>query len=272
VTRIHPTAVVDPGAELAEGVEIGPCCVVEEGARLGPGVRLHSHVHVFRNTEIGAQTTVFPFASLGALPQDLKYGGEATRVVIGEHNQIREHVTIHGGTAFGGGLTRVGDRNLLMVGAHIAHDCRVGSHVILGNGVLLAGHVAVEDYAVINADAAVQQFLRVGESSYLAAKAGLMQDLPPFVWSQGHPARALRINRVGLERRGFRAERIAPIERAFRVLFRSKLTPRQGFASVREHLACSEDVQKLLAFLEKSERGFVRVRRASAAPDATAAE
>ena len=269
--RIHPTAAVDAGAELQEGVEIGPYCVVEEGARLGPGARLHSHVHVFRNTEIGAGTVVYPFASLGALPQDLKYGGEETRVVIGEHNQIREHVTIHGGTAHSGGLTRIGDRNLLMVGAHIAHDCRVGSHVILGNGVLLAGHVTVDDYAVINADSAVQQFLRVGESSYLAAKAGLMQDLPPFVWGQGHPARALRINRVGLQRRGLSPERIAAIERAFRVLFRSKLAPRQGFASVREHLGCSEDVQKMLAFLEKSERGFVRVRRASAsAPSATA--
>jgi UDP-N-acetylglucosamine acyltransferase len=249
--------------------------VVEAGARLGPGVRLHSHVHVFPHTEIGAQTAVFPFASLGAVPQDLKYGGEATRVVIGAHNQVREHVTVHGGTAFGGGLTSIGDHNLLMVGAHVAHDCRVGSHVILGNGVLLAGHVSVEDHAVINADAAVQQFLRVGESAYLAAKAGLMQDLPPFVWSQGHPARALRINRVGLQRRGFRPERIAAIERAFRVLFRSKLAPRQGFASVREHLGCSEDVQKLLAFVEKSERGVVRVRRAStssSSPSASAAE
>jgi UDP-N-acetylglucosamine acyltransferase len=265
LTRIHPTAAVDAAAEVDEGAEVGPYCVVEAGARLAAGTVLQGHVHVSRNTQIGAGTVVFPFASIGAVPQDLKYTGEITRVVIGEHNQIREHVTIHGGTAASGGLTSIGDRNLLMVGCHVAHDCRVGSSVILGNGVLLAGHVVVEDHAVINASAAVQQFLRVGESAYLAAKAGLMQDLPPYVWSQGHPARALRINRVGLQRRGFTPERIEPIERAFRMLFRAKMLPRQAFAAVREHLACSSDVQKLLTFVEKSERGFVRVRRSGSA-------
>jgi UDP-N-acetylglucosamine acyltransferase len=264
VTRIHPTAVVDAAAELEDGVDIGPYSVVEAGVRLGAGVVLRSHVHVFENTEIGSRTEVFPFASLGAAPQDLKYGGEPTHVVIGEQNRIREHVTVHGGTALGGGFTSVGDHCLLMVGTHIAHDCRIGNHVIMGNGVLLAGHVVVEDHATVCADSAIQQFVRVGESSFLAAKAGLMQDLPPFVWSQGHPARALQINRIGLERRGFPPERIAALERAFRALFRSKRSPRQAFAAVREQLGGSPDVQKLLAFLEKSERGFVRVRRGSA--------
>jgi UDP-N-acetylglucosamine acyltransferase len=217
------------------------------------------------DTSIGAGTVIFPFTSLGEQPQDLKYRGETTRLVIGRENAIREHVTIHTGTAVGGGMTTIGDGNLIMVSVHIGHDCRVGSHIILGNGVLLAGHVTVEDYARIYANAAVQEFLRVGESSFLAAKAGLMQDLPPFVWSQGHPARALRINRVGIERRGFDAARVETIERAFRMIFRSRTLPRDAFAQVREHLGSSPDVQRLLGFLEKSERGFVRVRRSRTA-------
>jgi UDP-N-acetylglucosamine acyltransferase len=265
VTRIHPTAVVDPAAEVDPMAEVGPYCLLGPGVRLAEGVVLRSHVNLSGDISIGAGTTVFPFASLGDQPQDLKYRGETTRVVIGRENAIREHVTIHAGTAVGGGMTTIGDGNLIMVGVHIGHDCRVGSHVILGNGALLAGHVTVEDYARIYASAAVQEFLRVGESSFLAAKAGLMQDLPPFVWSQGHPARALRVNRVGLERRGFEPERLEMIERAFRMIFRSKALPRDAFAAVREHLGCSQDVQRLLGFLEKCERGFVRVRRSRTA-------
>jgi UDP-N-acetylglucosamine acyltransferase len=265
LTRIHPTAVVDPAAEVESTAEIGPFCLVGAGVKLGDGVVLRSYVNLSGDTSLGAGTMVFPFASLGDQPQDLKYRGENTRVVIGRNNSIREHVTIHAGTAVGGGITAIGDGNLIMAGAHIGHDCHVGSNVILGNGVLLAGHVTVEDYARIYANAAVQEFLRVGESSFLAAKAGLMQDLPPYIWSQGHPARALRVNRVGLERRGFEPERIESIERAFRMIFRSKALPRDAFASVREHLGCSQDVQRLLGFLEKSERGFVRVRRSRTA-------
>jgi UDP-N-acetylglucosamine acyltransferase len=262
--RVHPTALVDPAAQLGDDVEIGPFAVVGPDVQLARGVVLRSHVVVCGRTSIGEGTVVYPFTSIGDAPQDLKYRGETTQVVIGRDNQIREHVTIQRGTAFGGGRTVVGDHNLLMVGVHLGHDCRVGSHIIMGNGVLLAGHVQIEDYATLYGQTAVQQFLRVGESAFLAAKAGLMQDLPPFVWSQGHPARALRVNRVGLERRGFEPQRIADIERAFRMIFRSKLPPRESLDAVREHLGSSPDVQRLVSFLEKSERGFVRVRSARA--------
>jgi UDP-N-acetylglucosamine acyltransferase len=265
--RIHPSALVDPAAELEEGVEIGPFCSVGPGVRLERDVVLRSHALVCGRTQIGAGTVVFPFTSLGDAPQDLKYRGEATQVVIGRGNQIREHVTIQAGTAFGGGRTVIGDHNLIMVGAHIGHDCQIGSHIIMGNGVQLAGHVQIEDHATLYAQTAVQQFLRIGESAFLAAKAGLMQDLPPYVWSQGYPARALRVNRIGLERRGFSPERIAAIDRAFRLIFRSKLSPRESLDSVREHLGGSADVQRLVNFLEKSERGFVRVRSRAAESD-----
>jgi len=211
-------------------------------------------------TLVGEDTVIFPFAVVGEVPQDLKYRGEATRLVIGARNTIREHVTINIGTTGGGGLTRIGDDNLLMSGAHVGHDSQIGNHTILGNNVLLAGHVTVEDYAVIYAQAAVQTYLRVGESSFLAAKAGLMQDLAPFTWAQGHPTRLLKINRVGLERRGVAPARIQAIERAFRTLFRSGLRPRDAFAAAREAAPDCPEVERLVAFLEKSEHGFARVR------------
>jgi len=257
---IHSTAVVDPGARVHDDAEIGPFCVVGADVTLASGVVLHSHVQIAGHTSLGEGTSVFPFASLGMPPQDLKYQGETSRLVIGARNRIREHVTIHPGTSGGGNVTSVGDDNLIMVGAHIGHDCRVGSHVIMSNSVLLAGHVEVGDHAVLYGAAAVQPFLRIGESSFVAAKAGVMQDIAPFSWCQGHPARVLRLNRVGLERRGIGPDEIRAIERAFRLIFRSKLRPREAFAKVRSLLPEFSEVERLVAFLEKSERGFARVR------------
>jgi len=257
---LHPTAIIDSTAEVHPEVEVGPYCVVGPNVKLARGVRLHSHVSVTGVTSIGEDTEVFPFACIGMPPQDLKYRGELSRLVIGARNRIREHVTIHPGTAGGGNVTEVGDDNLIMIGSHIGHDCRVGSHVIMSNNVLLAGHVEVGNHAVLYGSAAVQPFLRIGESVFLAAKAGVMQDLAPYTWCQGHPARVLRVNRVGLERRGIDPDEIRAIERAFRLIFRSKLRPREAFAKVRSLLPEYGEVERLVGFLEKSERGFARVR------------
>lgn len=258
--KIHSTAQVDPAAEVDDEVEIGAYATVGPGVRLARGVTLRAHAHVTGATSIGPETEIFPFASVGEPPQDLKYRGEKTRLQIGARNRIREHVTIHGGTAGGGGVTTVGDDNLLMVGTHVGHDCSIGSHVVIANQVLLAGHVQVGDHARILGGAAIQQFLRVGESCFLAALSGVMQDLAPFTWVQGHPARVLRMNRVGLERRGLTPEEIAPIERAFRLIFRSRLPPGESLAKARSMFPESPEVGRLVSFLEKSERGFARVR------------
>jgi UDP-N-acetylglucosamine acyltransferase len=258
---IHPTACVDPAAEVDPQAEIGPYCVVGPHVRLARGVVLRSHVCVSGRTEIGEGTQIFPFAAIGEQPQDLKFRGEETRLLIGARNLIREHATVHPGTADGGGLTAIGDDNWLMIGTHVGHDCRIGNHVMMGNAVQLAGHVSIADYAYVQASAAVQQFLRIGESAFVAAKAGVMQDIAPFSWCQGHPTRVLRMNRVGLERRGYTAEQIEPVEAAYRLIFRSKLSPRESLARARALWPQSAEVERLVAFLEKSERGFARVRQ-----------
>lgn len=257
---IHATAVVDPKAQVHPEAEIGPFVVVGPHVKIAKGVVLRAHVLVSGHTEIGEGTEVFPFTALGEPPQDLKYRGELSRLVIGARNRIREHVTMHPGTSGGGGVTSIGDDNLIMIGSHVGHDCRVGSGVCMSNNVQLAGHVEVGDHCVIFAGAAVQPFLRIGESVFVAAKAGVMQDLAPFTWCQGHPTRVLRVNRVGLERRGIDPEHIQVIERAFRLIFRSKLRPREAFAKVRSLFPEFAEVERLVAFLEKSERGFARVR------------
>jgi len=257
---IHPTAVIDAKAELADQVEIGPYATVGAGVRLAEGVVLHAHAHVAGRTEIGPETHVFPFAAIGESPQDQKYRGEDVRLVIGARNHFREHTTAHPGTVKGGGITRIGDDNLFMIGAHVAHDCVVGNGVILANGAMLAGHVSVGDHAVIQAVAGIQQFLRVGEASFIAGHAGLIQDAPPFCFLQGYPARVLKLNRIKLERLGWDAARIEAVERAFRIVFRSRLAPPAAFARVREELAGSPDALRLVDFCEGAERGFARAR------------
>lgn len=258
--RIHSTAIVDSTAEVDETVEIGPYAVVGPHVRLGANVVLRPHCHVTGFTEVGSESVIFPFASVGEIPQDQKYRGEPTRLLIGERNQIREYVSMNPGTAAGGGLTSIGDDNLFMNGAHVAHDCQVGSHVVMSNHVGLAGHVRIEDHAVLAAMAGVHQFTRVGESAMLGAFAGLNQDLAPFSIGFGVPAKVIAMNRVNVERRGFSKERIRSIDRAYRLIFRSGLRPVEAFSAVREQLPDSRDAEHLVAFLEKSERGFARIR------------
>lgn len=260
MSKIHPSAVVDSKAEVDATVEIGPHAIVGPEVRLGAGVILHGHAHVTGDTEIGRETHIFPFACVGEPPQVLDYKGEHTKVIVGARNQIREYVTIHAGTAGGGGTTSVGDDNLLMVGMHIGHDAHLGSNIVISNNAQIAGHVQIDDYAVISANSAILQFCRVGESAFLAGISGLVQDLAPFCWAHGYPARMMKVNRIGMERRGLSEDRIVAVEQAYRMIFRSKQRSEEAFAQVRSELPGSSEAERMVAFLEKSERGFARVR------------
>ncbi len=260
MSRLHPTAIVDAQAEVDSSVEIGPYAIVGPHVRLGPGVVLRPHAHVTGHTEVGSETTIYPFASVGEDPQDKKYKGEPTRLAIGAHNTIREYCTLHAGTAEGGGLTSVGDDNLFMLGVHIAHDCQIGNATIMANNTQLAGHVRVEDYAVLGASVHVHQFCRIGESAMLGALAGVSQDVAPFVIAQGDRAKVLKVNRINMERRGFSQAQMDAAERAYRIIFRSGLTPHEAFARVRSELLESPHAEHMVAFLEKSERGFCRAK------------
>ena len=256
--RIHPSAVVDPRAKLAEDVEIGPGATVGPEVELAAGVELRPHAYVWGRTHVGAGTRVFPFAVLGEEPQDKSFSGESTQLVIGRGNVIREHVTIHVGTLKGGGCTRIGDDNLIMNGVHVGHDTRIGSHCILASHCAIAGHVAIEDFAVVGGLSGIHQFARVGESVMTAANSMLTKDAPSFSMVAGDRARLVGLNVVGMRRRGFPAETQAAIKRAFHILFYSKLRAEPALAKVREELGETPEVARLLRFLESAQRGFVR--------------
>ncbi len=218
---IHPAAVVDPAAKLGEGVSIGPFCVVGPHVELGDRVRLHSHVVVEGRTKVGEGTEIFPFASIGHQPQDLKYHGEPSELIIGAFNKIRENVTMNPGTEGGGMLTRVGDRGLFMMGAHVAHDCIVGNHVILANNATLAGHVHVGDHAILGGLSAVHQFVRIGAHAMIGGMSGVENDVIPYGLVMGERARLAGLNLVGLERRGFAKEQVRALRAAYKMLFAS---------------------------------------------------
>src|SRR5215470_10245413 len=219
--QIHPTAIVAPGATLADDVSIGPYCVIGEEVVLGPGVRLIAHVVVDGRTTIGDRTRIFPFASIGLEPQDLKYRGEKSSLVIGGHNTIREHVTMNPGTEGGGMVTRVGDHNLFMVGVHVAHDCQIGDHVIMANNATLAGHVVVEDYALLGGLSAVHQFVRIGRYAMIGGMSGVERDVIPYGQVMGDRARLTGVNIIGMQRRGFSREDIQGLRNAYQFLFSS---------------------------------------------------
>ncbi|WP_372396676.1 acyl-ACP--UDP-N-acetylglucosamine O-acyltransferase [Azospirillum sp. HJ39] len=216
---IHPSAIVDPAAKLGEGVGIGPFCVVGPDVTLGDGVRLVSHVAVDGRTSIGADTVIYPFASIGHRPQDLKFHGEPSELVIGARNQIREHVTMNPGTEGGGMITRVGDDGLFMMGSHVAHDCIVGDHVIMANNATLGGHVTLGDYVIIGGLSAVRQFVRIGSHAMIGGMSGVENDVIPFGLVMGDRARLAGLNLVGLERRGFKKDDIHALRAAYRMLF-----------------------------------------------------
>jgi UDP-N-acetylglucosamine acyltransferase len=253
--KIHPTAIVHPDAQLGAGVSIGPYSLIGQGVVLEDEVEVAGHVVLEGPMEIGSGTRIFPFASLGQAPQDLKYRGEPTRLVIGRRNTIREYVTINRGTVGGGGVTRVGDDNLLMAQCHVAHDCLVGSRNVFANVASLAGHVVVEDDAILGAFVGVHQFCRIGTYAFIGGFSKIVKDALPYARTDGAEAKCYGVNTVGLRRKGFSPDAIRGLQQAFRWLLTAKLNTSQAVQRMRSELAGQGEVDRLMAFIEQSTRG-----------------
>jgi UDP-N-acetylglucosamine acyltransferase len=255
---IHPSAVVDPAARLGEGVAIGPFTVVGADVEIGAGTRIGSHCVIEGPTRIGRDNLVHAHASLGGPPQDRKHKGEATRLEIGDRNTIFEFTTFSRGTVDGGGVTRIGDDNWIMAYVHVAHDCVVGNHCILANNATLAGHVVLEDWVILGGFVGIHQFCRVGAHAFVGMGSLVNADVAPYLTVADQYAVPRGINAEGLKRRGFAPERIAAIKRAYRAVFMSGAPLAEAKAQLAEAAAGSEDVARMLAFIEKSERGLLR--------------
>jgi len=249
MTEIHPTAIVEPGAQLGENVEVGPFCLVGGEVALGDGVRLLSHAVVTGRTKIDANTDIYPFASIGHRPQDLKYKGEPSRLEIGCNNVIRESVTMNPGTEGGGMLTRVGNNCLFMVGAHVAHDCNIGNHVIMANNATLAGHVLVADHAIIGGLAAVHQFCRIGRHAIVGGMSGVEHDVIPYGSVLGNRAQLSGLNIIGMKRRGVSREDIHTLRTAYRLLFAEEGTMAERLDDVAEMYGDNPMVMEIVAFI-----------------------
>ncbi len=255
---IHPTAIIAPGAQLGENVSVGPYSVIGEHVQIGDNTVIGPHVVIAGHTTLGCDNRVFQFASLGDEPQDKKYAGEPTRLEIGDRNTIREFCTFNTGTAQDAGVTRVGNDNWIMAYVHIAHDCQVGSKTIFANNAQIAGHVHVDDHAILGGFTAVHQFVRIGAHSMTGLGTVLFQDLPPYVTAAGNTASPYGINSEGLRRRGFSSESIMALKRAYRTLYKSGLTLEEAKAKLEEESVAHPEIQLLLDFLGVSKRGIVR--------------
>ena len=258
MARIHPTAVVQPKAELEEGVEIGAYSIVGEHVRIGCGTTVGPHTVITGRTRIGARNRIFQFASIGEVNQDLKYRGEETRLVIGDDNTIREFVTMQIGTVTGRSETVVGSRNLFMVYCHVAHDCEIGDDCILANAATLAGHIRVENAAIIGGLVGIHQFCRVGTMAIIGGCSKVVQDIPPYMMADGHPARVCGVNLEGLRRRNLPRKAVAEIKAAHKTLFHSSLNVTQAVASLRSEYPASAYVGSIVGFIESSSRGIAR--------------
>jgi UDP-N-acetylglucosamine acyltransferase len=255
---IHPTAVVDAKAILGADVRIGPYAVIGPDVSIGSDVEVGSHAVIEGYTRIGDGSRICNFASIGQAPQDLHYADEPTRVEIGNQCWIREFVSIHRGTAKGGGMTRVGDHCMIMAYSHVAHDCRVGEHVIMANGATLAGHVEVQDYAVIGGLTAVHQFARIGRNAFIGGASAISMDVVPFASAAGNRAQITGVNVVGLRRNGFSEEVIKTIRQAHRLIFRSNLRLEQAIEEIERQFSDSAEAQYLLEFVQTGQRGICR--------------
>jgi UDP-N-acetylglucosamine acyltransferase len=256
--QVHPSALVQPGAKLADGVAIGAYAIIGESVEIGEGTWIGPHVVIDGRVRIGRNNRIYQFASIGAPPQDKKYGGEDTAVEIGDGNTLREYVTINRGTARDAGVTRVGDDNWIMAYVHFAHDCQIGSHTIFANACELAGHVQVGDWAILGATTLVHQFVHIGAHSFTGMGTYLPQDLPPYVMAAGNMAKPYGINSEGLRRRGFSAETIGRIKRAYRTLYRSGFALEEAKRQLAAQAAECPEVAALLEFLGRSRRGLIR--------------
>jgi UDP-N-acetylglucosamine acyltransferase len=255
---IHPTAIIHPGAALAADVQVGPYTIIGEHVSIGSGCWIGPHAVIEGWTEIGRDNRIFQFASVGAMPQDLKFRGEQSWLRIGDRNTIREFVTMHRGTADGGGQTIVGHDNLFMAYAHVAHDCRVGNRVILANGATLAGHVQVDDHAILGGLSAAHQFTRIGCHVMVSGGAMVTQDIPPYTIAQGDRAKTIGLNLIGLQRRGFSEETIRGIKRAYKLIFRSGLRLEEALEKITTDIEPSPELQGFVEFIRHSERGIAR--------------
>jgi len=249
MARVHPTAIIAPGATLADDVIVGPYCIIGPGVILESGVVLEAHVAIDGRTTIGEQTRIFPFAAIGFEPQDLKYKGEPSSLVVGRHNIIREHVTINTGTEGGGMVTRIGDHCLLMVGAHVAHDCQIGDHVIMANNATLAGHVVVEAYARLGGLSAVHQFVRIGRHAMIGGMSGVERDVIPYGQVIGNRARLTGLNIIGMQRAGYNREDIQALRAAYQVLFAASGTLNGRVDETAERFGGIGPVDDVIAFI-----------------------
>lgn len=258
MSRIHTTALVDPRAELDLDVEVGPYSIIGPKVKIGKGTRIKSHVVVEGNTTIGEGNHIFQFSTIGSVPQDLKYKGEESQLIIGSYNVIREFASLNPGTSGGGMLTRIGDRNLMMMYCHIAHDCIIGSHSVIANGATLGGHVIIEDYVIAGGLVGVHQFVRVGTGSILGAGSMVSKDIPPYCNATGDRVRLRGLNLEGLRRRGFSRDQIDALKKAYRIIFQSGLKTKEALQKARTEIPQTREVGHMIRFIESSERGVCR--------------
>ncbi len=255
---IHPAAIIQPGARLADNVSVGPYSVIGEHVVIGSGTTVAGHVVIEGCTEIGRDNQIFQFSSIGAAPQDLKYAGQETHLKLGDRNRIREFTTLNRGTEEGGGLTSVGNDNLFMAYSHVAHDCIIHDHVILANGATLAGHVQIETAAILGGLTAIHQFCRVGCHSVISGGSMVVQDVPPYTTAQGDRAKTVGLNLIGLKRRGFSEETIRGIKKAYRVVFRSGLLLEEALQKIEVEIEMSPELDHFVSFIRDSQRGIAR--------------
>jgi len=257
--KAHPTAVIDPQAQVASSVKVGPYTVIEAGVEIGEDTEVMSHVVIQGPTRIGRRNRIFPYAAVGFPCQDLKYHGEPTRLEIGDDNILREFITLHRGTVEGGGVTRLGNHNFLMAYVHIAHDCHLGDHIIMGNAASLAGHVEIGDYAIVGAFCGLHQYCRIGAYSFLGSYSVVNQDILPYSKTTApRPLKVYGANRLGLERQGFSKQDLRELEAAFRLLTRSKLNTSQALEAIESQGFESSHVRALVEFIRSSPRGVAK--------------
>ena len=255
---IHETALVDPKAELDQDVSVGPYSIIRDNVYIGSGTTIGSHAVIEPYVSIGADCQIFQYAAIGAIPQSLKFKGEKTFVKIGRNTIIREFVTVHRGTGFGGGVTEIGEDNFIMAYSHVAHDCKIGRNVVLSNNATLGGHILIGDYATIGGLVAIHQFVRIGEFAFVGGKAAVVKDIPPYMIAAGDRAKLHGLNIVGLKRQGFSTKTLSLLKKSYRLIFRYGLTLNEAIERVAAEIEQVPEVINLIDFIKSSERGITR--------------